>query len=120
MTVTDQIEILDGKIRSNRTQYDLCRKAAKISALSSKNLLDKYKYLTDVDLRYKPNVFEKTKFEYSKLGPNKLDISIYLNQTNGCNDSVSRNLLSTSFIKMQVYVGVNMVPMAGPDILCLT
>ena len=35
MTVTDQIEILDGKIRSNQAQYDLGRKAAKISALSS-------------------------------------------------------------------------------------
>ena len=74
MTVTDQIEILDGKIRSNQAQYDLGRKAAKISALSSENLLDKHKYLADVDLGYKPNVFEKTKFEYFKLGPNKIHI----------------------------------------------
>ena len=50
------------------------RKAAKISALSSKNLLDKYEYLTDVDLGYKPNVFEKTKFEHSKLIRNKKHI----------------------------------------------
>ena len=49
-------------------QYDLGRKAAKISALSSKNLLDKYEYLTGEDLGYKSNVFEKVKFEYSKLG----------------------------------------------------
>ena len=41
------------------------------------HLLDKYEYLTDVDLGYKPNVFEKTKFEYSKLGPNKKHI-IYI------------------------------------------
>ena len=36
--------------------------------LSSKNLLDKYEYLTGEDLGYKPNVFEKAKFEYSPLG----------------------------------------------------
>ena len=30
---------------------------AKISALSSKNPLDKYEYLTDEDLGFKPNVF---------------------------------------------------------------
>ena len=45
MTVTDQIKILDGKIKSNQAQYDLDREAAKISALSSKDLLEKYEYL---------------------------------------------------------------------------
>ena len=44
------------------------REAAKISALSSKNFLDKYEYLTGEDLGYKPSVFEKAKFEYSPLG----------------------------------------------------
>ena len=29
MTVTDQIEILDNKIKSNQAQYDLRREAAK-------------------------------------------------------------------------------------------
>ena len=38
MTVTDQIKILDRKIIENEAQYDLDRKAAKISALSSNNL----------------------------------------------------------------------------------
>ena len=38
MTVTDQIKILDRKIMLNEAQYDLNRKAAKISALSSNNL----------------------------------------------------------------------------------
>ena len=38
MTVTDQIKILDRKIMQNKVQYDLDRKAAKISALSSNNL----------------------------------------------------------------------------------
>ena len=38
MTVTDQIKILDRKIMQNEAQYDLDRKAVKISALSSNNL----------------------------------------------------------------------------------
>ena len=37
----------------NEPQYDLDRKAAKISTLSSNNL-DKYKYLTGEDLGLKP------------------------------------------------------------------
>ena len=44
------------------------REAAKISALSSKDILEKYKYLTGEDLRHRPSVLEKTKFEYSPLG----------------------------------------------------
>ena len=38
MTVTDQITILDRKIEKNEAQYDLDRKAAKIPALSSRDL----------------------------------------------------------------------------------
>ena len=64
MTVTGQIKILDDKIKSNQVQYDLGKEAAKISALPSKNLLDKYEYSTGEGLRYKPNVLEKVKFEY--------------------------------------------------------
>ena len=67
MTVTDQIKILDRKIMQNEAQYDLDRKAAKISALSSNNL-DKFKYFTDEDLGLKPSTVEKAKFEYSPLG----------------------------------------------------
>ena len=51
----------------NEAQYDLDRKAAKISALSSNNL-DKYEYLTGEDLGLKPSFIEQTKFEYSPLG----------------------------------------------------
>ena len=51
----------------NEVQYDLDRKAAKISALSSNNL-DKYEYLTGEDLGLTPNSGEKAKFEYSLLG----------------------------------------------------
>ena len=68
MTVTDQIKILDDKIKSNQAQYDLGREAAKISALSSKDLLEKYECLTGEDFGHKPSVFEKAKFEYSPLG----------------------------------------------------
>ena len=49
MTITDQIKILNKKILRNEAQYDLDRKAAKISASSSNNL-DKYEYLTGEDL----------------------------------------------------------------------
>ena len=67
MTVTDQIKSLDRKIIQNEAQYDLDRKAAKTSALSSNNL-DKYEYLTGEDLGLKPSTIEQTKFEYSPLG----------------------------------------------------
>ena len=67
MTVPDQIKILDRKIMQNEAQYDLDRKAAKISALSSNNL-DKYEYLTGEDLGLKPSTVEQAKFEYSPLG----------------------------------------------------
>ena len=49
MTITDQIKILDKKILQNKVQYDLDKKAAIISACSSKNL-EKVEYLTGEDL----------------------------------------------------------------------
>ena len=55
------------KIKQNEAQYNLGRKAAKMSALSSKNL-DKYEYLTGEDLKYKPSTVEHAKFDYSLLG----------------------------------------------------
>ena len=67
MTLTDELNILDDKIKTNQAQYDLDREAAKISALSPKEL-DQYEYLTGEDLGYKPGVVEKVKFEYSPLG----------------------------------------------------
>ena len=66
MTVTDLIKILDRKIIHNEAHYDLDRKAAKISALSSNNL-DKYEYLAGEDLGLKPSTVEQAKFEYSPL-----------------------------------------------------
>ena len=50
----------------NEGHYDLDRKVAKISALSSNNL-DKYEYLTGKDLGLKPSSNEQSKFEYSPL-----------------------------------------------------
>ena len=66
MIVTDQIKILDRKIKQNKAQYDLDRKAAKISALSSKNL-PKYEHLTVEDLGYEPGALEQARFDYSPL-----------------------------------------------------
>ena len=67
MTVADQTKSLDKKIKQNEAQYDLDKKAAKISALSSKNL-DKCEYLTGENLNYKPSTVDQTKFDYSPLG----------------------------------------------------
>ena len=57
MIVTDQIKILDRKIKQNKSQYDLDREAAKTSALYSNNL-DKYELLTGEDLGLKPSTIE--------------------------------------------------------------
>ena len=54
--------------KANQAQYDLGREAAKIFALSSKDLFEKHKYLTGEDLGHRPSVLEKAKFEYSPLG----------------------------------------------------
>ena len=67
MTLTDELKILDDKIKANQAHYDLSREAAKTSALSSKDLLEKYEYLTGEDLGRRPSALEKTKFEYSPL-----------------------------------------------------
>ena len=67
MTVADQIKILNRKIMQNEAQYDLDRKAAKISVLYSNNL-DEYEYLTGEDLGLKSSTIEQAKFEYFPLG----------------------------------------------------
>ena len=67
MTVTNQIKILEDKIKKNQAQYDLDRSAAKISALSSGELI-KYEYLAGEDLGYKASVVEQAKLDYSPLG----------------------------------------------------
>ena len=83
MTLIDDIKILDDKIRSNQAEYNLDRKAAKISAFSTKEL-DQYEYLTGEDVGYKPGVIEKAKFEHSPLGE-------AFNKVSKTNDEVSRD-----------------------------
>ena len=67
MTKSDQIKILDKKIKANNVQYDINRLNTEISAYSSSDL-DKYEFLTKQDLGYKPDALEQVKFEYSPLG----------------------------------------------------
>ena len=67
MTVTDQLKIIDNKIKANQAQYDLDILAAKISAYSS-GQLRKYEHLTGEDLGHKLSVVEQAKFDYSPLG----------------------------------------------------
>ena len=59
MTLNDELKIIDDKIKVNQAQYDLVREAATISALSSKDLLEEYKYLTSEDLGHRSSVLEK-------------------------------------------------------------
>ena len=66
MTVKDQLKILANKIRQNQADYDLYRKNATISALSS-GKLGNYEYLTGEDVGYGPDTVQKAKFEYSPL-----------------------------------------------------
>ena len=67
MTVKNQLKVLDNRIRQNQADYDLYRKNAKISPLSS-GKIDKYEYLTGEDLGYRSYPVQKGKFEYSPLG----------------------------------------------------
>ena len=66
MTVTDQIKVLNSKIKQNEAQYNLDRKSAKISAFSSNNL-GKYEYLTGDDLGLKPSTVKEANFAYFLL-----------------------------------------------------
>ena len=86
MTLTDELKILNDKIKANQAQYDLDRGAAEVSVLSSKEL-DEYEYPTGEDLGFKPEVLEKVKFEYypldealsSKVG-NKTDKTVKIDK----------------------------------------
>ena len=60
MAVTDQIKILNRKIKQNEAQYDLDRKAAKRATFSFGNL-DKSEYLTGEDLKVKPTVTDEAR-----------------------------------------------------------
>ena len=62
MTINDQI-------RDEKLQYDINRKAAEISALSS-GKIDKYEYLTGKEIlpSNQQQIIEQTKFSYSPWG----------------------------------------------------
>ena len=58
MTLTGEPKLLNNKIKTNQAQYDLGSEAAKISALSSEDLLEKYEDLTGDDLGHRPSALE--------------------------------------------------------------
>ena len=60
---------IDDQIKDEKLQYDINRKAAKISALSS-GKFTKYEYLTGEEVlpSNKQQIIEQAKFEYSPLG----------------------------------------------------
>ena len=62
MTIEDQI-------KDEKLQYDINRKAAKISALSS-GKIDKYEYLTGEEIlpSTQQQIIQQAKFNYSPLG----------------------------------------------------
>ena len=66
MTKSDQIKILNDKIKANNAKYKIDRLNVEISAFSEGDL-DKYEILTRKDLKYKPNALAKAKFEFSPL-----------------------------------------------------
>ena len=60
---------IDDQIRDEKLQYDINRKAAEISALSS-GKIDKYEYLTGKEIlpSNQKQIIEQAKFTYSPLG----------------------------------------------------
>ena len=61
--------IIDDKIRDEKLQHDINRKAAKVSALSSGEI-DEYEYLAVEEILHpdQRRVIEQAKFRYSPLG----------------------------------------------------
>ena len=71
MTVSVKMRTIDNKIEQNRTQYNLDRQTAKISALSAAKL-GKCEFLMGEDVLPEKYLLEKAltikRFEYSPLG----------------------------------------------------
>ena len=59
---------INDQIKDEKLQYDINRKAAEISALSS-GKIDKYEYLTGKEIlpSNQEEIIEQTKFTYSQL-----------------------------------------------------
>ena len=113
MTGKEQNKILDDKIKANNAQYNLDRMNAEISVYSSSNL-SKYEYLTNKHLGYKPDAFEKAKFEYSPLGKAFTD---GLNKTNKKQGLLKRlkNIESKSNNQLFVLRDINRPAIRGRD-----
>ena len=74
MTVADELEIIDNKIKASKSGSIRCRQiSSQIDRQIKKsvkltNELGKYEYMTGEDLGQKPSVDEQAKFDYSPLG----------------------------------------------------
>ena len=70
MSISEKIIAINNKTEQNKSQYDLDRQTAKISALSSGNV-SKYYFLTGKDVFSEKNLLEKAatmkRFEYLRL-----------------------------------------------------
>ena len=64
-----KVMTIDDQIRDEKLQYDINRKAAKITAFSS-GKTHKYEYLKDEDIlpSNQQQIIEQAKFTYSPLG----------------------------------------------------
>ena len=58
MSISEKIKAINNKIEQNKAQYDLDRQTAKISALSSGNVI-KYKFLAGKDVLPEKDLKEK-------------------------------------------------------------
>ena len=68
-SIYNKITTINDQIRDEKLQYDINRKAAEISALSS-GKIDKYEYLTGKEIlpSNQQQIIEQAKFTYSPLG----------------------------------------------------
>ena len=71
MSISEKIKAINNKIEQNKTQYNLDRETATISALSSRTI-SKYEFFTSEDVPPKKDLLEKAvaikTFKYSPLG----------------------------------------------------
>ena len=65
MTVADQFKNFDRKIKQNEAQYNLDRKAAKISGLPSENL-PKCEHSTSEELKHLKTAFFHLRMDFNK------------------------------------------------------
>ena len=70
MSISEKIKAISNKIEQNKTQYNLDRQSAKISALSSENV-SKYEFLTGKYVLLEKDLLQKAaamkRFGYSPL-----------------------------------------------------